>query len=242
MRHWSIDPAWADPHVAFLANNDPTGTPAGGCFEITIGTDPQLWAAYNPHGARTPTTRTHLLDPGYLVVEVANLQSSIMDAAGGTDLDPTHGPSALDLKTTFETGTLTGYIPTPTQANFIASTKMIEGEKAITSGTPFEVLAGVVTTIGFFLSTSVDAVGRVVGEIKTDGVGVELRLVRSSDGAVLTSTVFAPGDTLDVWQVMQFSTDQDPGRETETYILEGRLNAATSAAIRFVSMSLLEIA
>lgn len=238
---WEIDSSWVQAYDAFLAKYDPSSAPAGQCFEVTIGEDPQLWAAYNPHGVKTPTTRTHDLDPSLLVVEVDGLQSSIMGPSGGTDLDREHGPDAADLKTTFDTGTVTGFVPTPTQAIFKASSKMIEDEKAITADTTWETVAGVVTTIGFFLPDTTYAVGRVVGQVKTVGEGVQLRLVRDSDGTALNFNAFEPGDTGDVWQAMQFSTDQDPGGATDLYRLEARLNGATSASLRYVSMSLLEV-
>jgi hypothetical protein len=150
----------------------------------------------------------------------------------GSELD-SEEEDALDVVVSNHTGAA------QTVANFCACSKIVDDELAITEDDTWQELGGFVTTIGFFISDASKAQGRVVGSYKTDGDGAELRLVNSS-GSLMT-TAFDCGDTSSAWATMQFSTDVDPVLTIDTYILEGRLNGATSASVRFTSASLLEI-
>lgn len=125
---------------------------------------------------------------------------------------------------------------------FIAASEAVNTEKAITQDQTWEVLGGVVTNPLFFIHDPNQVVARVVGQLKTVGVGMEMRLVENSGEKVLTSAVFQAPDSADAWQEFKFQTDVPPDSQTETlYRLEGRLNGATSASIRFTAMTLLRV-
>jgi hypothetical protein len=106
--------------------------------------------------------------------------------------------------------------------------------------TDWSVIGGVVTNVGFFMNDVTRAIGRIVGELKTSGTGVELRVVRG-DGTAMRTASFAAPDTHGQWQVLTFQTDKLPDAGEQTYILEGRLGAAAAGEVRFVSMTLLEV-
>lgn len=126
----------------------------------------------------------------------------------------------------------------PTKICFHASSKLLEGEVAITNPSGFDVLGGVVTTPDFFTATLAACLGRLVGSCKAQGAGAELRLVE--DGTTVLGT-FAIPDSSGAWQQMQWFTSTPPSAGTHTYTIEGKLGAATSAAARFTSLSLLEV-
>jgi hypothetical protein len=126
----------------------------------------------------------------------------------------------------------------PTKICFHASSKLLEGEAAITNPSGFDVLGGVVTTPDFFTANLAACLGRMVGSCKATGEGAELRLVE--DGATVLGT-FAITDSSGAWGQMQWFTSTPPSAGTHTYTIEGKLNGATSAAARFTSLSLLEV-
>ncbi|MGH8476826.1 MAG: hypothetical protein ACRER2_13840, partial [Methylococcales bacterium] len=71
--------------------------------------------------------------------------------------------------------------------------------------------------------------------------GAELRVVEINGGTtVAIGGPFSLQDTTGAWAIFQFLTGVAPRPRTNTYILLGRLNTATLASVRFVSMSLLE--
>jgi hypothetical protein len=120
---------------------------------------------------------------------------------------------------------------------FRASSTLVELEKEIVAVGGFEVLAGVVTTPDFFSKNLAALVSRIVGEYRAVGTGAELRVVED-DGTVLGTFSLVPAAD---WTKMQWYTSTAPSAGTHHYTLEGRLNTATSAKVRFVSMSLLEM-
>jgi hypothetical protein len=126
----------------------------------------------------------------------------------------------------------------PTKIVFHASSKLLEGEVALTNPSGFDVLGGVVTTPDFFTAILAACLGRIVGSYKAVGAGAELRLVE--DGATVLGTFEIP-DSSGAWQQMQWFTSTPPSAGTHTYTVEGKLNGATSAAVRFTSLSLLEV-
>lgn len=125
-------------------------------------------------------------------------------------------------------------VPVPT---FRASSTLIGLESEISAVGGFEVLGGVVTTPDFFSPNLAALVSRIVGEYNAIGTGAELRVVEDG-GTVLGSLELAEAAD---WTKMQWFTTTPPSAGTHHYTLEGRLNGATSASVRFVSMTLLEL-
>lgn len=242
MSQWAAQLEYEDVHEAFLLNNDPEGTPAGQCFEITIGTAPApvLWAAYNPHSTKTVTTRGHYLDFEQLVVQVDNADVAMMEPEGGTDLSGSTGPHAADLQTTFETDTLTGYTANVPIAVLLGCGTVAEDEKTITEDSTWQDLGGFVMGLAFFADDVSDCVIRGFGQVKTQGVEAQLRIVRVSDSTVLMTSPYEPGNLSGAWSEMKFITDVALTSDTETYRLEGRLNGASSASIRCTSLFIIQ--
>lgn len=126
--------------------------------------------------------------------------------------------------------------------DFVAASEAIGLELQITEDATWQMLGGVVTNPLFFIPNSEEVIGRIVGQVKTQGVGVEIRLVEDGTEVQLNSNVFQAPDTAGAWQSFKFQTDTPPQSQDETlYRLEGRLNGATSASLRFTSMTLLRV-
>lgn len=124
----------------------------------------------------------------------------------------------------------------PTQVRFHASSSIIGGEANITEA-DWTVLGGVVTTPEFFCPAVQCLKARIVGSLNTDGEGAELRIVE--DGTTVLGSFVMP-DSSQAWAQMQWFTTVSPSSGTHEYTIEAKLNGATSAKMRFVSMSLLE--
>jgi hypothetical protein len=119
---------------------------------------------------------------------------------------------------------------------FVESTIVIEGEMSIPS-TNWSELGALVTNVAGLIPDISQAVGRVVGEIQTDGTA-EIR-VREDGTTSLHSTVYQHGDTSSAWEDLATSTDTAPTSGQKRYTIEGRLVGATSAKVRDVALSLL---
>jgi len=126
---------------------------------------------------------------------------------------------------------------------FIASGSILGAEVSLPSGASWGLLGGIVTNPNFFVGNPNEAVGRVVGQYMAMGTGAEIRLVEASTSTVMNSTPFALDDNSGAWEEFKFTTDQPPdGTYAERlYRLEGRLNGASEARIRFTSLSLLRV-
>jgi len=124
---------------------------------------------------------------------------------------------------------------------FHATSKLCNEEVAITSDQVWQTLGGVVTNIAFFIPDLTTALGRITLYGKTTADGAELRVVEGGGGGdVVISDSFALGDTSTEWVTKKFSTNVPPRGGDYAYRLEGRLNGATQASIKFASMTLLE--
>lgn len=137
--------------------------------------------------------------------------------------------SALD-------GVVAAHVATPpTQVRFHGSSTIAQGEAGIPAGDWVSV-GGVVTTPSFFAPVA-SLKSRIIGSYKTTGTGAEIRLME--DGTTELGRLALP-DSSGAWAQMQwFSTT--PGSEgAHEYTLEVSLGTATSASVRYVSMSLLE--
>lgn len=137
-----------------------------------------------------------------------------------------------------------GYNQSSKPVTFHAPSSIVQSEIAITSDTDWQDLGGVVTSPNFFVPDLNRILGQVTGAGKVSGTGVELRIIEDNLNGTIRDMVPAPravADTADAWKSVQFTTQLPPSTGLNMYILQGRLNGATSASIRFVSMSLLEI-
>lgn len=139
--------------------------------------------------------------------------------------------SALDVVVAAHSGE-----PVPTYL-FHASSTLCEGEREIPDSA-WTILGGVVTTPSFFVTDLSKILARVVGSFKTVGAGVELQVCE--DGVPMGSPQVLD-DSSGAWRTMQWYISGTPLEGTHEYTLEGRLVSATSASVRFVSMSLLEV-
>jgi hypothetical protein len=126
----------------------------------------------------------------------------------------------------------------PTTVRFLASSKLLNLEVAVTEPGPegWQALGGAVTTPSFFTPNVAACLGRIVGEYKAIGSGAKLRI--TEDG--VDSGQHELADTQGAWTKMQWFSGQAPAPGTHSYVLEGQLNGATSAAVRFIAVSLLE--
>lgn len=124
----------------------------------------------------------------------------------------------------------------PTQVRFHASSTILHAEENVTES-DWATLGGVVTTPEFFCPSVACLKARIVGSYNTDGEGAELRVVE--DGTTVLGTFELPNSS-QAWAQMQWFTSNSPTAGTHEYTIEAKLNGATSAKIRFVSMSLLE--
>ena len=120
---------------------------------------------------------------------------------------------------------------------FHAASTLVQGEVAVTETSEWQTLGGVVTTPSFFCRDVSKLLARIIGSIKSDGNGLEIRVMENGS-TVLASQSF--DSTSDVWTQVKFYSSTSPGSGTSEYTLQARLNSATSGSVRFFSMSLLE--
>lgn len=103
-------------------------------------------------------------------------------------------------------------------------------------------LGGVITNPSFFESQLALLIGRITGEVLTDGE-MEFRLVEvlPESRDVKNSVPWLRGATGGLWQSVQFSSDVPAHVGEHPFVLEGRLNSGTLGQIRFVSLVLLKV-
>lgn len=124
----------------------------------------------------------------------------------------------------------------PVELSFHGSATVVQDQMSVDQS-QWMCLGGVVTTPSFFAPVA-SLVARITGSCKTSGGAIELRLME--DGTkVLGTTTFA--DSSDTWQRMVWQTDTPASEGTHEYTLEAKLMTAVSAAVRYVSMSVLEV-
>lgn len=121
----------------------------------------------------------------------------------------------------------------------------------ITAVDAWEVVDGVITSPDFFVKVLSAVLGRIVGASKVTGIGAKLRVVEKGTGAGgadrILSDEFDLADTAGSWNTdgIGFNTNAPPSPGQNEYHLEAQLGVtgaqATSAEIRSVSMSLLEL-
>jgi hypothetical protein len=120
-----------------------------------------------------------------------------------------------------------------------ASSTLVTDEKAITEVSAWQELGGIMTNPSYFIPDMDRALGRVVGMVKVDGTGVELRL--TEDGSQIGS-VKALDDASGAWAKLTWTTAGGVLGGDRHYVLEGRLgDAANTASIKHAALSLLEL-
>lgn len=123
---------------------------------------------------------------------------------------------------------------------YLVPSKLVENATDVTEDTGWQDLGGVTTTLGSFMADVSKAWGRVIGQVKASGSGAQVRVIRDSDGTILMAEPYSVPDTSGEWVTCQCWVNQNQPAGTDCFILQGRLNGATSMQIRYVSMSLLE--
>lgn len=126
---------------------------------------------------------------------------------------------------------------------FHASSTLVGPATTITESS-WQELGGAVSNPAFFTSDVANCRGRISFMYKTTGTSSDLRIVEKGSSIpdlVLNSQIYQLPDTLGEWKIGRFWTDIPPrGGGDVVYVLEGQLNGATNASIKFCSLSLLE--
>jgi hypothetical protein len=123
------------------------------------------------------------------------------------------------------------------------STALVLGPAAqVTSTDTWQEMGGVITNPGFFIADLTRAFGQLTGQAKVVGTGAEVRLVEEVDGVqhvLITGTLV---DTSNAWAVASWTSVGVPQSGGERPILlQARLNGATSAWLRYMSATLMEM-
>lgn len=120
-----------------------------------------------------------------------------------------------------------------------AASVMRTDAKTVTADETWEEVGGSVTSLSAFVSDVTKAWGRCVGQAKVSGSGAQLRIVRESDGE---SCMVAPQDLPNSgeWVIFQFWANTNQPDTPDRFVLQGRLNGATSMEVRDVAISILE--
>lgn len=160
----------------------------------------------------------------------------------GNTCDVNFSTSLSGADETILNGLVAAHTGIETAIVFHATSKVISDEVQITQDSTWQVLGGVVASPEFFVPALVGVKGRIVGSVKTVGTGVQLKVVEAGASNVdMNSTPYSVSDTSNAWSVVKFLTDVAPRAGDWTYEVHGRLNGASSASMRFSSLTLLEI-
>jgi hypothetical protein len=104
-------------------------------------------------------------------------------------------------------------------------------------------LGGVSVNVEFYCPELDKAFAIVEYSAKAVGSSAQLRVIEVDDeGAEVVMSANAPIVASTGWKVSKFQTDHSPAHGDRTYILQGRLNGATSASIRYTALVLIEVA
>lgn len=129
----------------------------------------------------------------------------------------------------------------PPELSFRASSCVKNGKATVTSDTEWEDIGGVVTTLSFFIPDVEHAWGRLSGQVKVAGPGAMLRVIRQSDGLACTPADIELSDTGGGWSIVSFWANQNQPEGPDRFILQGKLNGATSLEVEDYSISLMEL-
>jgi hypothetical protein len=175
--------------------------------------------------------------------------SDIVTVLEGINVNPPESPGMCDiwfvdaLSTEDET-TLDGIVAAhqgdpPITLEFKASNKLIENIKDVTEDETWETVGGTVTTLAAFIPDVTKAWGRLIGQCMASGTGAQVRIIRDSDGVVCGGP-YEVADTSSAWADLQEWVNQNQPPNTDCYLLQARLNGATSLQMRYFTISLFE--
>lgn len=152
-----------------------------------------------------------------------------------------------DLPTNQEanlTGSVTAHNGVETAIKFHASSTLIGGSEGAVTGNPdWQVMGGVVTNTGFFTPNLANVLGRLTLQAKTTGGEVEIQIVENNgvSDVVANTAPFVIPDTGGAWQTFKFLTNVPPRAGDNVFRLEARLTTASAGALRFFTISMLEV-
>jgi hypothetical protein len=153
-------------------------------------------------------------------------------------------PDALDAieKTMLDDFMSTRQMFPQSKGSFLlASALLVPLEALVVNPDDFDLLGGAVTNPSYFITDVKRAFGLLVGAFRIDGDGAIVRIVEDKDGVRRVMGEFAVPNTGNAWKAMKFMTDSPSESLVDMiYMLEGTLGTAKSAAVRFVSLSLME--
>jgi len=129
--------------------------------------------------------------------------------------------------------------PTPTPR---IATSLVATKKDILLDAEWDPIGGVSVNASFYIPDLTRSFAIVQFEHKAVGTQAQLRLVEID----ANDNVRVLGGPYDIapsakWKTSKFQTDQVPGTGDKTYELQGRLNGATSASVRYGSVVLIEL-
>lgn len=121
------------------------------------------------------------------------------------------------------------------------STKLFTSPIQITEDTNWQSLGGVAVNVQFYVSDLSKAAAIVELNAKASGTGAELRLVEidADENVRVMSDSLAIGASTK-WAILKLESDEVPSEGDQTYELQGRLNGANSASVRYGAIVLLE--
>jgi len=122
------------------------------------------------------------------------------------------------------------------------ATSLVATKKDILLDAEWDPIGGVSVNAQFYIPNLTKAFGIVQFEHKAVGTQAQLRLVEI-DANDNMRVLGGPYDLAASakWKTSKFQTDQVPGTGDKTYELQGRLNGATSASVRYGSVVLIEL-
>jgi hypothetical protein len=127
----------------------------------------------------------------------------------------------------------------PTQVVFKAPSNLLMDAKSVTEDQDWETMGGTVTTVASFVPDVNKAWGRLIGQCKVAGAGAQVRLIRQSNGAVCGGP-FDVGDSGGEWEYLQQWATQNQPPGIECFLLQARLNGATSMEMQYFLVSLFQ--
>ena len=168
------------------------------------------------------------------ITDIATHGDGVADLYFVADLSPAE-KSALDGIVAVHAG----YTVYP---EFITNTPIVADIANITTQ-DWQTLGGVVSNVSFFCPAE-QAYGELLGSAKVSGSGAQVRAVEEgTSGEGGTVVIAGPFDIASVdWSEMRFNSyGRVPRSGSRCYRIEGRLNGAASASIRYTSLTLFQL-
>jgi len=121
---------------------------------------------------------------------------------------------------------------------FRGALTVVPSEALIVGLLTFDVLGGIAMQPAALEPLSSDQVIRFWGEVKSLGTGGEIQVVENASGTDTIIATFSIPDTSSAYQAVTFDSTVSVQAGLNTYRVEGRLNGATLAAVRFASLGI----